>query len=287
MSLQVTLFIEFVGIFILLGWGIQSVYRVGQFNNAPIFLMGVGAYFTAWALRDLGWSFILVFPLAVALGTGIAFVFALPLGRASGFTMAIATVAPIVIFQGVVKNQDFLGGVSGLSGIPRVGYLLPLTIGTLLGAGMILYRIERSYVGRAMSLVFAEPAVADSVGVDRRALSVSLQTLAGAFGAAAGAIYAPLIQSITVANFGFTLLILIYAFVFIGGYQTMWGVVIATPILWGIRLVLPRPMTNLTILLYGIVLVAVLVWRPEGVVQRRTVETLRSHLRIRRTFRST
>jgi branched-chain amino acid transport system permease protein len=272
---EIYLFLETTALYILLGWAIYLVYRIGQLYNMPIFTMGLGAYFAAFALRDWGWSYGLILLIAVAMGGVVAFLLSLALARASAFGMAIASIAPIIIFQAVVRNVAFLGGARGIYPLPTVAHLMPITLTATALIGFLICRLDHSRLGRAMEVVFVDPDVAATQGVTGYRLSVFLQTAAGAIGALAGAIYAPLMASIAPANFGFPLLLEIYCFLFVGGYTNMWGVVVFTPPLWGLRLVLPGDIATWTRIIYGVLLVTMVVLRPEGVITKQTLRSVR------------
>jgi branched-chain amino acid transport system permease protein len=273
-------FFETTAIYILLGWAIYLVFRIGQLYNAPIFLMGIGAYFTAYALREWGWSFGLSLVVTISIGAFIAFLFALPLARAPAFTMAIATMAPIVIFHVAVKNLRFLGGITGFFHIPEVKHLLPITLVAVAIIGFALQQLDHSRLGRAMNVVFADPSVASTLGINKYWLSVLLQTLSGAIGTLAGVFYAPFLVGIRFVYFSFPLLFNIYTFLFVGGYSTIWGVVIFTPILWGLPLILPEALSVWKNVIYGALLVIVMVLRPEGVLTKMVLHDIRINSRL-------
>lgn len=275
MPVQVSIFLGLSALYVLLGWGIYLVYRVGQLYNMPIFFMGLGAYFTAIALRDWGWSFWPTLFVAVAMGGVIAFLLALALARTSPFAMAIASIAPIIIFSSVVVNSEFLGGAGGLFGIPRMQHILPIILTATSLVGFFIYRLDHSRLGRAMEVVFVDPNVAATQGATRYKLSIFLQTAAGVIGALAGVFFTSFMGSITPDAFSFLLLLNIYCFLFVGGHTTMWGVVIFTPILWGLLLALPGEIASWTKIIYGVLLVTIMILRPEGVITKQMLRSIR------------
>lgn len=275
MPVQVSLFLGLSAIYVLLGWGIYLVFRMGEMYFAPVFTMGLGAYFTALALRDWGWSYGPSLLVAVALGGAIAFLIALALGRASGFALTIASLAPIVILQKVVRNVAFFGGARGIYPIPRVDHLMPIALTATALIGFFIYRLDHSRLGRAVEVISVNPDLAAAQGANRYKISIFLQTAAGAIGALAGAIYAPLMASISPPDFGFPLLLNIMCFLFVGGCTNMWGVVVFTPLLWGLRLVLPSEIVRWTMIIYGTLLIAVVLLRPEGVITKQALRSIR------------
>lgn len=268
MSLALSSFLQLVAIFILLGWGIYLVYRAGQIYNGPVYTMAIGAYFSAYAARDLGWPFGLALVTAVGLGALASYLPALRLSKASAFATAIATIALIFIGQTVIRNLDFLGGAYGFCHIPRVEHLIPLSWIFVAIIGFFIYRLDHSHVGRAMEVIFVDRDVAASLGIDIRKVRLYLQVASGMIGALAGVLYAFNLGTIQVADFNFSLLLFSYCFLFVGGSTTMWGVLIFTPVLWALSVFLPQGIAAWRDIIYGSLLITILVLRPNGVIDK-------------------
>lgn len=267
-------FLEYCAIWILMGWGIYLVYRGGQIFNAAPFCMGVGAYFGAYFVRDLGWPYGLALIVAAGLGALAAFLPALVLGRAPAFTVAICTLALVIIFQQVVRNLEFLGGAWGLFNIPWMTGLLPITWAVVVIVGFFIYRLDHSRIGRAMEVIFVDPEAADTLGINIYRLRIFLMTIAGAISAVAGVFYASLLGTIYPMFFGFPMLLLLYSFVFIGGYTTMWGLVCLTPGLWALSVAPPAGIIAWRNIIYGSLLVAIIILRPEGLIDKNVVRAV-------------
>ena len=140
--------------------------------------------------------------------------------------------------------------------------------------GLFIYRIDNSRIGRALEAVRTDPDLAKTLGMNLQMLSVFVMTIASVMGALAGVFYAFTIGTINPDIFGFSLLLNTMAMLFIGGRYTMWGIIISAPILWGLPLWVPtqyRPYMNLII---GVLLVIVLMVRPEGIVSREMIQHL-------------
>ncbi len=274
MPLPVEHFLLFTAIFILLGWGVYLPYRAGQLTLAPAYCMAAGAYVAAYGSREWGWPFPLAVVAAMAVGAFFAFVPALGLRRAPGFTTAIASIALITIFQTVIDNLTFLGGAAGFFGIRRVRFLLPATYVLLLLVGVFVHRLDTSRTGRAAEALLVDRDVAASMGVDIGRVTVLMHTCAGALGGLAGVIYAFTVGSVFPAAFGFSLLIFMVAPLFVGGTYTMWGVVVLVPVLWGLPLLLPSPITAWKDILVGGILVVALLVRPDGLIGKATARAL-------------
>jgi len=280
MTLNVYYFLQLTAIFIMLGWAVYVNYRNGQLNMAPIYTMAIGAYFSAYAVVEWGWPFGVALIVAAAVGAVAGFIPSLGLGRAPAFATAIATIGLIYIAQTVIRNLDVLGGAYGYLGIPRPYYILPITWGITIAFGFFIYRLENSRLGRAMEMVFVNPDVAGTLGINRYWLSVSLQSLAGAMGALAGVFFAFTTGAIQPPNFGFSLLLRVVCFLFVGGSTTMWGVAIFTPILWAITVFLPGNVAEWRNIIYSVLLIVVLLLRPDGVIDRELIRAITNKSRF-------
>ena len=268
MSIGLQSYLELVAIFVILAWGIYINNRNGQLNFGPVYAMGIGAYFSAYAVVDMDWPFGLALIVAVCLGAAAGFLPAPGLARAPVFAVAIATIGFIYIAQAVIRNLAFLGGASGYFFIPKIDYLPAITWIALIVIGFILYRIEKSRIGRAIEISFVDTVVADTLGINRYRLSIFLQTFAGATGALAGVFYAFTMRGLYPTHFGFSLLLRLITFVFVGGCTTMWGVAVFTPVLWAVTVFLPDAISAWRDVIYGALIVIVFMIRPEGVIDR-------------------
>ena len=278
MPLPIVNFLIFSVMFILLSWAIYMPYRCGQLYMAPIYCMAAGGYFAAYTATAWGWPVGISIALSPLVGGLFAFVPALGLRKAPGFTTAIASLALVFIIQTVIMNLDFVGGQAGFFGIPPVTGLLPIALGILVVAGVFVRRIDNSRLGRAAETLFFNRDVAAAFGVNMSSIGIFLQVFAGALSGIAGAIFAFTVGSIFPAAFGFSILINICVMVFVGGTFTMWGAVVFAPILWGIPLILPEGVAEWREVIYGGLLIVILIWQPEGVIGKATALGLKRRL---------
>jgi branched-chain amino acid transport system permease protein len=56
----------------------------------------------------------------------------------------------------------------------------------------------------------------------------------------------------------------------------MWGVVISAPILGGLPLLLPSAVASWRQVIYGVLLILIILLRPEGLITRRMLPSLKS-----------
>ncbi len=280
MSLYAVYYLQFAAVFILLTWAFYIPFRGGQLYNGPIYCMAIGGYFSAFVVRDLGWPFGLALIGAVVVGAIFGFLPALGFARTTGIATATASIALIFIIQSVLRNLEFLGGSRGFWDIPKVDYLLPITYVIVLIVGIIVYRLDNSRLGRAIETIRVDPKLGATMGISVMRLSIFTLTLSSAIGALSGVIYAFTLGTIHPDSFGFSLLLYTWTMLFVGGRYTMWGAIVVAPILWGLPQWVPHAVAEYTNILYGTLLILLLLLRPQGLIDRRTIQHVRSVARI-------
>ena len=279
MSLYLSYYFLFVAAFILLTWALYLPAKSGQLYNGPIYCMAVGGYFSAFLVRDLGWPFGFALVAAVGLGAILGFFPAIGFCRTRGVATAAASMALIFIIQAVIRNLDFLGGTQGFWNIPKVDNLLIISYVLVVIVGLIIYRLDHSRIGRSLEAISIDWDLAESMGVNIKWTLIIMLTVSSAIGALSGVIYAFTLRTIYPETFGFSLLLYVWSMLFIGGRYTMWGAIVAVPILWGLSQWIPNEMAQYMNILYGSLLVLVLVARPEGIVSRGLLRYIRALVR--------
>jgi branched-chain amino acid transport system permease protein len=262
----------------LLGWALYLPFRASQFYFGALYSMCLGGYLGAYASVNLGWPIGLVLPAAAIFCMLFSLIPALKLANLGGFPMLIATMALLIIVQTTTRNLEFLGGRFGIFGVPALSrpLLLAITYGVILLVGFVVYRLDHSHIGRSMDAVQLDRNVAGTMGIDVRKLSIQLQLISSGIGGIAGVLYAYTLGSIFPEAFGASLILVTFAIVIFGGIQTMWGIIIAAPILWGISRTLPESFKEFSIISYAVLLIVVLIARPTGIITRRSVQFIKN-----------
>lgn len=275
MSSAVIVYFNFVGIYILLVWAMYMPFRGGQLYNGPFYCMAIGAYTAAYAARDLEWPVGLALLLALIIGAIAGFLPAMAFSRTTGIVTAASSLALIFIIQAIIRNMEFLGGGQGFWAVPKMNYLPIIIWIFVLLVGLFIYRIDNSRIGRALEAMRTDPDLATTLGMNSAWISVFTMTTASIIGALAGVLYAFTIRALTPDSFGFALLLNTMAMLFIGGRYTMWGAVISVPVLWGLPTWSPSAIAPYVNMIMGALLVITLVVRPEGIVSREMIQSLK------------
>ena len=268
MSTALIYYLIFCGAFIILVWAALVPFRAGLLYNGTVYCMAIGGYFAAFASKTLHWPFWVVILGALLVGGLLGFLPALGFSRTSGVVTAVSSMALIFVIQSLIRNIDFLGGPRGISGIPKVENLLLYTIIIVVVVGIFIYRLDHSRIGRAFECIQTDPDMAMTLGVNVKIMTILSLTISSVLGALSGAIYALNMRIIYPETFGFSLLLYVMTMLFIGGRYTQWGMLLSVPILWGLPSWIPNSLANYSQIIYGVLLILVLMLRPEGIITR-------------------
>lgn len=267
-------YLAITAIYILMTWAIYLPYRVGQLHFIVVAIMAICGYFAGYAALNWGlpfWSLIL---LGTLLGALIAFLVSFAIGDAPCFAVVIVGFTFIYITKTVIENTKALGSTLGMFGLPIVRGILPVAYLAVLIIGFLIYRFDHSRLGRAASAIFVDKELAISFGVNVKRIGMGLQTFAGAIGGLSGVLYGFIMGSLFPDFFTFHIIGVTMTMMFLGGYTTLWGPLLAAPILWGFPLLLPTGAQSWRVVIYGVILIIVLVLKPEGAITKKTLRAI-------------
>ncbi|MGZ5343059.1 MAG: branched-chain amino acid ABC transporter permease [Actinomycetota bacterium] len=285
-----------VGIFLLLGLGLNIVVGLaGLLDLGYVAFFAVGAYFTAILTGGqrvtftgyepptfgLGLSFYVALPIVIAIAALVGVIIGAPVLRLRGDYLAIVTLGfgeiARVIF-GSTWAQNLFGGSLGMSGIttaaipgvpmnfqadPRHFYLLVLVFCLL--AVFVSWRLQGSRVGRAWNAMREDEQVADAMGISTTRFKLLAFAMGGAIGSVGGALFAVSLGSLTIASFQILVSITALAVIILGGLGSIPGVVVGALVLIGLPGLLTQ-FEDYRLLIYGAVLIAIMLLRPQGLV---------------------
>ena len=269
--------------FILVALGLNVVVGfAGLLDLGYVGFYAVGAYTTAVVTSgqwNLPW--IAALPLSIIMAMIAGVVLGTPTLRLRGDYLAIVTLGFGEIIRITANNSDWLGGPRGINKIARPPNIGPLKFTVLnakpywyLGFTVILIvifmlrRLENSRVGRAWSAVREDEDAAELMGVDTFKFKLWAFAIGAAIGGLAGALYASKVGFVNPDNFQLQLSILFLAAVVLGGTGSMYGVIMGGILVaW-----IPerfRGFSTRRYFVFGVVLVLVMVFRPQGIIPRR------------------
>jgi branched-chain amino acid transport system permease protein len=277
----------FTAIFLLASWALYLPYRMGQLHFLAVANMVISAYFGAilsgavasglqTQAPGLRWPFFAVLLAATALSALIGFLVSLAIGDAPCFSVVIVGFTFMYLFKTIAENTEALGKTMGMFNVPRVvdsnqGNRIFLTLiiyALTFLTGFLIRRFDGSSLGRSASLIFVDRDLAVSLGVDIKKTGMILQTASSALGGLAGTLYLYVTRSISPLFITFRNLGLFMTILFVGGYTTPWGALLAAPVLWGLPLILPEAMQPWKNVFYALALILVILLKPEGIITR-------------------
>jgi branched-chain amino acid transport system permease protein len=248
----------------LLAYSVQLALRSGVFSFAGIGFWAIGGYTTAHFV-DKGWATVPAIAVAVGATIVISAVLARVLGRLRALYLGMATVAFVLLVQIVAVNWDgFTGGAEGL-------YSIPVTISTwqlvaivvVVSLGLVFF--ERGARGRRIEALRIDEQLAQSLGVDAVRERNRIFMLSSVLGCLSGAVSAMMFNTLSPDQAGFSLLASTLMMVVVGGTGAWWGAVVGAFIVTWLPEVF-RFADEYRLALQGGLVVAVVVWAPEGVV---------------------
>ena len=270
-----------VGLYVLLGLGLNIVVGyAGMLDLGYVAFFAIGSYVTAILTSpELGFfsfSFWGALPFAIILGIFSGVLLGIPVLKMRGDYLAIATLGFGEIIRVLVLSdflRPWLGGAQGAGGIPKaslLGYEFATSqqIYYLILAGCILVvfislRLEDSRLGRAWMAMREDEDVAQAMGINLVATKLLAFATGAGFSALSGAIFASKLGSVYPHSFSVFISIFVICLIIVGGMGSIPGVIVGAAALVGLPELL-REFAEYRMLVYGAALVAMMLWRPEG-----------------------
>jgi len=241
-------------------------FASGQLSLAQAGFMAIGAYGSSWLTVSGGWPFLAAL-LAGALGAAsIGLLFSYPALRLRGIYLAIATLGFGEVVRIFFVNFEPTGGAFGFSGMAKTTEIWQLFL-TLAVVLVLLRNLMRGRVGRAIVAVRANEIVASTMGIERTRIRLMTFTLGAFLAGLGGGFHAHYVQFISPDDFGLSSLIAWLTMMVFGGLQTFLGPLIGTVVLGTLPETL-RFLAENRLLINGLVLIAILICLPNGVMTR-------------------
>ncbi len=268
---------------IIFAYSVFIPAAAGQLNLGGAGFMAIGAYSAAYLNTGLELPMWISNPGAAAVTAAISFVIAFPILRTRGIYMVLATFAFAEVVAGIIINLDVVGGASGYEvvGFADLDLLALFAAAT---TAFVFYLLATRF-GLSMRSVHDDENVAALFGVNVRMTQVMTFTIGGALAGLAGALYAHQYNYIEIQYFNILISIFVLLYVLIGGTQTAWGPLFGAILFTFLPEFLRLPeMTGMAnggflaewrFVIFGAFLVAVMVFRPEGLITRALVDRLR------------
>jgi branched-chain amino acid transport system permease protein len=272
------------GIFAVLALSLNLLLGyTGQLSLGHVAFFGIGAYATALLTVKLEWSPWIGLLAAVVLPGTAGYVIGRLALKLRGAYFVLLTISFAGCVSLVSVNwMDLTNGPLGLPGVPPLEVALPglpaLSLRTkpafyyvVLAAVALSYLVcralIRSRVGRALVALRENETLAASVGIDGTHYLVLAAVVSAAMAGFGGGLYAHYTRFVSPEVFLFTYTVTMVIMVVAGGKGTLAGPIVGAVLFT----VLPEALRAAAswqwqMLLYGVLLVGVLFFMPEGIV---------------------
>jgi branched-chain amino acid transport system permease protein len=288
-------------IYVLLATGLNiTVGLAGLLDLGYVAFYAVGAYSYALLTQDLGLSFWAAMPVTGLLAASFGLMLGFPVLRLRGDYLAIVTLGFGQIAHTILVNwTEVTGGPNGISGIARpsffglpfapgadggttfaqffgiefsalqrIYFLYYLILAIVLIAGALVWRIRRLPLGRAFEALREDETACISLGLNPTAIKLSAFALGAGIAGIAGSLFATRQGFISPESFTFVETAIILSIVVLGGMGSQIGIVLAAILLVG----LPewfRELEDYRMLAFGLAMVLIMLWRPQGLTHSR------------------
>lgn len=267
-----------VGLYALLAMGLNVVVgSAGLLNLGYAAFFAIGAYTYALVNLNWGWPFWLGLPAAGLVSMFFGFVVALPSIRVRGDYLAITTLGFGEIVRLAFNNLDqWTGGPNGLLGIDRpkiFGWSFSvnptpyfyLVLALVAVTAYLLFRLSDSKTGRALVAIREDELAASCMGIPVIQVKLTAFGLSSFIAGVAGSVFAAKQTIVTPDSFDFILSVLILAMVVLGGMGNIWGAALGALAL-GILPELLREFAAYRMLLFGLIMILMMIFRPQGIL---------------------
>ena len=245
-----------------------------------------GAYATAIATVHLGLPFPLPLILAIVVAAAIGMLIAIPALRVAGEYLVVVSLAlQFIAIEIIINWKSLTGGTDGISGVPKLalpgfafdtpGRFLILAVVVAAACYWVAAKVGGSPFGRALRAMRENESAAQAVGKNILYMKVTVFGVAAGLAAVAGWMLAHYFSYVGADGFTIDETIYILAMVILGGTGNLRGSVLGAAILVIAPeafkfIALPVDIADkLRLVMYGLVLILVLLFRPQGLLPER------------------
>jgi branched-chain amino acid transport system permease protein len=277
-----------VGLFVMMCLGLNIVVGyAGLLDLGYVAFFAFGAY-TMGILTTIGplgrgnFNFWMALPFCILIGVVWGLILGFPVLRLRGDYLAIVTLGFGEIIR-ILALSDWLapieGGAQGVLHIPypeifglvmdSPQWMYYIVILGGIAAAFVTIRLRESRLGRQWMAMREDEDVAEAMGINLVQTKLLAFAIGASFGALAGGVWAARLGNIFPHSFNLLISINALAVIIIGGMGSIPGVIVGALVLVGLPELL-REFTEYRLLMYGILLIIMMLVRPEGLLPEAT-----------------
>lgn len=254
-----------IGINIILAVSLNLINGfTGQFSIGHAGFMSIGAYTSAIATMNFDSPFLLALFLG-GVAAGLAgLLIGVPTLRLKGDYLAIATLGFGEIIRIVFLNTDYVGGASGLNGIPNLTNWTWVFLMVLITVVVITNFVNSTH-GRACISVRENEVAAEAMGINTTKYKVMAFVIGSFFAGIAGALSAHNFFIIQPKSFDFLKSFEILVFVVLGGLGSTTGAIVGA-IALTLAFTFLADYPEVRMIIYSLLLILIMIFRPKGLL---------------------
>ena len=282
LALGLNIVVGFAG---LLDLGYAAFFAIGSYSYAMLASQQFGIHVPFWVM--------------LFAASGIAAIFGILLGaptlRLRGDYLAIVTLGfGEIVPQTFLNLSQYTNGPNGISSLDspslfghRFGFSATpyfyVMLGLIVIGVLLASNLQNSRLGRAWMAIREDELAARHMGINTTAAKLSAFALGASFSGLAGVAYAAKLDLVSPDQFQFNVSVLVLSMLVLGGMGNIPGVIVGSFALSFINSFLLPQSTNLVhsigltwidftdyrFMLYGVILVAMMLFRPEGLIPSR------------------
>ncbi len=271
------LIVAFCGIYTIAITGLDILFGyTGQISFGHAGFFAIGAYTSALLSTKMGITPVISITCGILLSIIAGVLLAFPASKLVKHFLSLLTIAfGQIIYLILNSARDFTGGGSGIRKIPdidfgfyKVGSNLEYAVLIWLVVLLVFFikrNIVKSSIGYAFLGIKENPIAANGLGINTRKYKVMSFAISAAFTGLAGGLYAHLVSFISPDTFNSSQSTLFMTMLLFGGTCSYAGPILGAIVLIIIREYL-QSFSNYQTLIYGVFLLLVLFYFPNGVV---------------------
>ncbi|HTV75196.1 MAG TPA: hypothetical protein VME66_16000 [Candidatus Acidoferrales bacterium] len=282
LALGLNIVVGFAG---LLDLGYAAFFAIGSYSYAMLSSTQFGIHIPFWIMLFLASCIAAIF--GILLGA--------PTLRLRGDYLAIVTLGFGEIVPQTFLNLDqFTNGPNGIGPLDQPSFFghpfgvndarpyFYVTLALIALGVLIAHNLENSRLGRSWMAIREDELAARHMGINTTVAKLSAFALGASFSGLAGVAYAAKLGLVSPDQFQFSVSVLVLSMLVLGGMGNIVGVIVGSFVLSFVNsFLLPQAttlassvglqidFTNYRFMLYGVILVGMMLFRPEGLIPSR------------------
>jgi len=262
------------GIYIIMALSFYLPFITGQISLAQAGFMAIGAYGAAVGTAKWGIPYVPAVLFGGVMAGVLGFVLGIPALRIKGIYLLLLTLGFGEIVRVVFINFKYVGAAEGFPGIPYQKYTGLYAYVVIIILIIFFSRLRRSRMGRAFQAIGNDETAAEILGVNITSAKLMAFSVGAFIAGIGGGIFAHYQEYIEPLMFSVMHAVEFLVFVIFGGIQIFWGPIFGAFVLTLIPEFF-REIQDWRMEIYGVLLIVMMILRPQGVIGLDTIQAIR------------